>query len=152
MNQEPLYTYEARNIEEVLIDVVLLYVLGRSIYIIYSKSDASKSDASKSDAKYMLSLKLEYVIYIFKWFGLKPPQSINLMISYAYDVFVILVVTCFLIFTLHLLNIEHSRRILSINIPGYFTYAAVFIFKAVIMFLIYELIHFSCENLENETI
>lgn len=149
MSQEPLYSYEARNIGEILINVVLLYILGRSMYKLFINGRIN----TESDAKYMLKLPLVtsftiLITEILKWIGLKPPKAIDLLISFAADIFILFVAMFFLIFTLHLLNYQHYQRLLSFNIVEYGTYAAVFIFKATIMFLIYELIHSSCQILD----
>ena len=153
MSQEdPQYTYEARDIKEVLINVVLLYILGRSMYNLFINGRLN----TESDAKYMFKLPVvttfsNVVTYVLRWFRLKPPKAIELLISIAADIFILFVVMLFLIFTLHLLNYQHVQnldRFSSHPISEYGTFAFDFIFKATIMFLIYELIHGSCQILD----
>lgn len=149
MNQEHIYIYEGRDIKKVFINIVLLYILGNSMYKLFMNGRIN----TENDAKYMINLPvvtkiIDVVTYILKWFGLRKPQAIDLLVSIATDIFILFVVMAFLILTLHALNYEHFLRILSFNIFEYGAISFVFIFKATIMYLIYELIHASCQILD----
>lgn len=151
--EDPQYIYEARDIKEVMINVVLLYILGRSMYNLFINGRLNtESDAKNMIKSPVVTLFTMIVTYLLKWFGLKPPKAIELLINFAADIFIIFVVMLFFIFTFHLLNYNHIQslkdRFPSYPVSEYSTIAFVFIFKATIMFLIYELIHGSCQLLD----